>query len=87
MGSPESPIVRNLYMEDFARCALESATHHNAISVLVLLLPDIWVCLFYYNISCSVSETSVVLPSMNPPNIQSVPLLWLVLTKPPQQGF
>ena len=30
------------------------------------------VCLAYYNVSCNVSETSVVLPgpaSMNPPNI------------------
>ena len=33
-----------------------------AISVLGLLLSDIWVWLSYHNVSCNVSETSVVLP-------------------------
>ena len=44
-----------------------------AISVLVLLLPDIWVWLSCSNVSCNVSEISVVLPgpaSMNPPNVR-----------------
>ena len=43
-----------------------------AISVLGLLLPDIWVWLSYHNVSCSVSETSVVLhgtASMNSPYV------------------
>ena len=42
-----------------------------AISVLGLLLSDVWVWLSYHNISSNVSETSVVLPgpaSMNPTN-------------------
>ena len=42
------------------------------ISVLFLLLPNVWVWLSYHNVSCNVSETSVVLPgpaSMNPLNV------------------
>ena len=45
-----------------------------AISIIVLLLPDIWVWLSYQNVSCNVSETSVVLPgpaSVNPPNVHA----------------
>ena len=46
-----------------------------AISVIVLLLPSVWVWLSYHNVSCSNSEISVVLPgpaSMNPPDIHVI---------------